>query len=69
MRTLLRFPKWLFNMARHNPEHLLALLITAQSIQEERASLAAAFRAGVRIGRKYPDVADKLLDQEIEWYI
>lgn len=69
MRKYLTLPAWFFKMGRNDADNFLALLITARTMQEDRVSFSTAFRAGLKVGRKYPDVADKLLDQEVEWNI
>jgi hypothetical protein len=68
MRRLVNFTLWLHGK-RHDGDNLLSLLLAAQTIDEHRTSLALAFRAGVKIGRKYPETADRILGQEIEWNI
>lgn len=69
MRKLLTLPVWFFKMGNNDADNLLALLITARTVQEDRISFSTAFRAGLKVGRKYPDVADKLLNQEVEYNI
>lgn len=65
----LTLPAWFLKMGRNDSDSLLALIIAARNLQEDRVSFATAFRAGLKVGRKYPDVADKLLGQEVEWHI
>lgn len=61
---------WLLGLLRHNPERLLSLLIRSHEIDVEEASMSAAFRAGLKVGRKYPDYADKVLNEGgPEWEI
>lgn len=68
MRKPIRFLRWLFIM-RNEGDTLLSLLIAAHNIHQDRTDFSMAFRAGVKIGRKYPDISDKLLNQETEWHI
>lgn len=55
----------LFLRAHHaRPETLLGLLIRAQDIEEESASMAAAFRAGLRLGLAHPELARQVIEGE-----
>lgn len=49
---------------RRRPDHLLGLLIRAQDITETDASMAAAFRAGLRVGLAHPEIARSVMEQE-----
>lgn len=69
MRKFFTLPWWFFKMGRNDADSLLALIIAARTLQEDRATFSTAFRAGLKIGRKYPAEADKILGQEIEWHI
>lgn len=69
MRKLGRMSGWLYRMFRSGDgDHFLAVLIRAHSHEEEMASMALAFRAGLKIGLKYPDIGKELLGQP-EWNI
>lgn len=57
MLGLLRFLAW----GRKEPQNFLDLLIRAQHIQETDHSMAAAFRAGLAVGLKYPELAANLV--------
>lgn len=61
---------WLFGLLKHNPERLLNLLLRAHFLDVEEASVKAAFRAGLKVGRKYPEYADQVLNEGgPEWEI
>ncbi len=59
---------WLLRIGKHNPPGLLKLLLRAQEIEDNEASMAMAFRAGVRVGLKHPDLGRQVLG-EPEWMI
>lgn len=62
--------RWLAHMLMHRPETLLNLLMEARKIDREKTLASNCFRAGLKIGRKYPDIADEVLqDQAPEWNI
>lgn len=63
-----RFTAWLYRM-RKQGDTLLSLLITAHTIHECQTDFSMAFRAGVRVGRRYPDIADSMLGHTTEWNI
>jgi hypothetical protein len=68
MRKLALLGGWLANIGRRNPDRLLKLLIRAHDMDREEASMAMAFRAGVRIGLKYPHLGREVLG-EPDWTI
>lgn len=55
---------WTLQKMRHNPDSLLHLLIAARNAESQRRDIGLWFRAGLRIGRAYPEVADKILEEE-----
>ena len=59
---------WLARTGRTKPERLLKLLLRAHELDTEEANTAMAFRAGIRIGLKYPDLGRQVLG-EPEWMI
>lgn len=61
---------WVLKMMHRDPERLLSLLMRARAIDRRDASLSRSFRAGLRIGRRYPDIADSVLQSPPpEWNI
>ncbi len=68
MRKLVRLGGWLIGTGRSKPERLLNLLIRAHKIDTDEASMSMAFRAGIRIGLKYPDLGRQVLG-EPDWMI
>lgn len=53
----MRFLRFWRRMSAGDPGNFLRLLIRAQEIQEQDASVSAAFRAGVRVGAEHPELA------------
>ena len=54
---------WLIRLLRGDGERLLSLLIRAHDIDEEQASMSRAFRAGLKIGLKYPAIGREVLGE------
>lgn len=62
------FTAWLTRKLLRDPEGLLSLLIEAHNKDQDRADISRAFRAGLRVGLKYPPAARAVLG-EAEWNI
>lgn len=56
---MIAFLRW-FHSYRAQPHNFLALLIHARDVQQHEASVAAAFRAGLKVGAEHPEVAEWL---------
>jgi hypothetical protein len=59
---------WLVSAGSSRPERLLKLLMRAHELDTTEASMAMAFRAGIRIGLQHPDLGRQVLG-EPEWMI
>lgn len=59
---------WLLRLVRGDGERLLSLLIRAREYDETSASMSLAFRAGIKIGLKYPMLGREVLG-EPEYHI
>ena len=59
---------WLFDTGRKRPVRLLKLLIRAHELDMQEASMSMAFRAGIRLGLKHPELGREVLG-EPEWTI
>jgi hypothetical protein len=51
----------LFRRHRNNPGAILILLARAGRLDEHEASVAAAFRAGLRLGLQHPELAEQVV--------
>lgn len=68
MRKLVSMGGWLARTGRTKPERLLKLLLRAHDLDSTEASMAMAFRAGIRVGLQHPDLGRQVLG-EPEWMI
>lgn len=59
---------WLFRIGKNDHQGLLKLLLRAHEIQEDEASMAMAFRAGLKLGLQHPELGRQVLG-EPEWMI
>lgn len=58
-----RFSAWLVRILLRDPESLLSLLIESHQRYEDRASVSMAFRAGMKIGLRYPAISRSVIGE------
>lgn len=65
----MRFVVWVTRTGKNQPEYLLSLLLRAHRIHDQQQNFAMGFRAGLKIGRRYPEIAAEILKDEPEYNI